>query len=340
MSRARELSPATLRKRGILAVLVAVAVVALVVLKPFSGGDDAVRFAIDAPSLPDGVQEGVPVDIRGETVGQVCGLDISRRDVTRMEVCVNRDAMGELTDNTAVSFVSRNLFGSDAVRLNPTGSGSSVTSGSTITLAQAPSDYTVTATVRSAGSFTLPVLSPQLSDLLKQVSDTTIRLSPFLTAATVTLQTVQQGQRTRLNALLPTAADAFSGVGAAAAGAIKGLNIFNSNPLLLDHGYVLQVAQMIGDIGDLFGGMGSLFNGLAPFGAFMDLTNAFTTPLGQGLSGVTPAQVGTLIDHFGNAFHTDSTTGRTTLSVTAHLDVVPGASAPLNQLLSRVGGGS
>ncbi|GAB35475.1 hypothetical protein [Gordonia otitidis] len=340
MSRARELSPASLRKRGVVAVLVVVAVVALFIVNPFGGGDDTVRFAIDAPSLPDGVQEGVPVDIRGETVGEVCGLDISRRDVTRMEVCVDTSAMGELTENTEVSFVSRNLFGSDAVRLNPTGSGPAVTGGSVIALAQAPSDYTVTATVRSAGSFTLPVLSPQLSDLLNQLSDTTVRLSPFLTAATVTLQTVQQGQRTRLSALLPTAADVFSGVGAAGAGGVKALEVLNSNPLLLDHAYVRQVAQMIGDIGDLFGGMGSLFNGLAPFGAFMDLTNAFTTPLGQSLQGVTPAQVGSLVDRFGGAFHTDPRTGRTTLSVSANLDVVPAVATPLSQLLTRVGGRS
>ena len=134
--------------------------------------------------------------------------------------------------------------------------------------------------------------------------------------------------------------DRFSGVGAAGAGGVKALEVLNSNPLLLDHAYVRQVAQMIGDIGDLFGGMGSLFNGLAPFGAFMDLTNAFTTPLGQSLQGVTPAQVGSLVDRFGGAFHTDPRTGRTTLSVSANLDVVPAVATPLSQLLTRVGGRS
>ncbi|MGV9826383.1 mammalian cell entry protein [Gordonia sp. NPDC003429] len=340
MTRTREPSSRSLRMRGIVAVLVAAAVVALLVLKPFSGGPDTVRFAIDAPSLPDGVQEGIPVDIRGETVGSVCGLDVSRRDVTRMEVCVRPDAMGELTQDTAVSFVSRNLFGSDAVRLNPTGSGSPVTGGSVIALAQPPSDYTMTATVRSAGSFTLPVLTPELTALLNQLSDTTIRMAPFLTSAMVALQTLQRGQTSRLAPLLPTAADALNGVGAAGAGAITSLITITTNPLLSDHHYTEQVTQMIGDIGDLFGGMGALFNGMAGFGAFLDLTNAFATPMRQSLEGVTPAQVGALIDHFGGAFHTDPATGRTTLSVSANLDLVPGVATPLNQLLAGARSGS
>lgn len=338
MSSAREPSAGTLRVRGLAAIAVAVGVVVLLIVKPFSGSAEMVEFSIVAPSLPDGIQNGLPVDVRGETVGSVCGIDISRRETTTVEVCVKKSQAGELTQDTAVSFVSRNLFGSDALRLSPTGTGPRLTQGGVINMAQAPSDYSVTATVRSAGSFTIPVLTPELSRLLDQVSDTTVRLAPFLTAATVTLQTLERGQTTRLSTLLPTAADAISGVGASGAGAVSALQIVLTNPLLADDSYTQRVSSMIGDIGDLFSGLGTLFNGISGLGATLDIVNAFATPLTGALRGVTPAQVGELIDNAGGALRTDPATGKTVLSVDANLEIVPGVATPLGRLLTGAGG--
>nr|WP_132992706.1 MlaD family protein [Gordonia zhaorongruii] len=337
MRRGREPSTKALRVRGLIVVVVAACLIAVIAVNPFAGPDDRMRFSITAPSLPDGIRVGVPVDVRGETVGEVCALDLSRPDSTRIEVCVNSSATGELTDDAVVSFVSRNLFGSDALRLNPTQSGAPVTSGSVLELAEPPANYTITATVRSAGSFTLPVLSPKLSDLLSQVSDTTIRLSPFLTAATVALQTMQRGDVTRLTSMMPTIDDALNGAGAAGSGAVGALVKIISNELLQDGAYTARVQNMIADIGGLFSDLGSLFNGMSGLGVTMDLMTSFTTPLRYALRDVTPGQVGSLIDRFGGAFHTDPATGRTTLSVEADLDVVPGAAAPLRALIAGKG---
>ncbi|HEY9311261.1 MlaD family protein [Williamsia sp.] len=336
----REPSAAKLRVRGLIAVALAVGLIVLLVVQPFSKSDEMVKFSIVAPSLPDGIQNGLPVDVRGETVGSVCGIDISHRDTTTVDVCVTKSQAGELTQDAAVSFVSRNLFGSDALRLVPTGRGTHVSQGSVITLSQAPSDYTVTATVRSAGAFTIPVLTPELSRLLHQVSDTTVRLAPFLTSATIALQTLERGQTARLSTLLPTAADAVSGIGSAGAGGVSALQIVLTNPLLADEGYTNRVSSMIGDIGSLFTGLGTLFNGISGLGATLDLVNAFTTPLTGALSGVTAAQLGELIDHAGGAFQTDPKTGKTVLSVEANLDIVPGVSTPLGRLLAGTEEGS
>lgn len=340
MTRGRERSARTLRIRGLLTVAAIVAIVALLVVQPFSGDDGMVEFDIVAPSVPDGIQNGVPVDVRGETIGTVCDLDISRPDSTRLTICAQGDHLGELTDDSQVGFVSRNLFGSDAVRLSPATTGRAVGPGSVITLAAPPADNTMTAVMRSAGGVTLPVLTPELSDLLKDLSDTTIRLAPFMTATTVALQTLQRGQTARIRTLLPGATDAFDGVAVAGASAITGLETTLTNPLLADHAYTASVTSMIGDIGDLFSGLGALFNGMSPFGATLDLVNAFTTPLGTALRGVTPAQLAELIDRFGGAFHTDPRTGRTTLSTEVNLDLVPGFSTPMSQLLARSGAGS
>lgn len=341
MTRARELSRRSLRLRGLVAVALAVAlavgIAAVVITTPFSGDDGMVQFSITAPSVPDGIQEGIPVDVRGETIGTVCGLDISRTDETRLDLCVRQSEMGELTQDAAVSFVSRNLFGSDALRLTPDDAGSGVRAGSVIALSQAPADYTMTATVRSAGSFTLPVLTPELSDLLKQVSDTSIRLAPFLTAATITLQTMQRGQTVRLRTLLPTMADALDGMGVAGAGTVSGFENAMTTPNFADHAYVNRVLSMIGDIGDLFGGLGTLFNGMIGFGSVLDLVTAFASPLNTAFRGVTPGQVSTLLDHANGAFHTDPTTGKMVLSTEVNLDLVPAVSNPLSALVS--GGG-
>lgn len=329
----REVAPATLRRRGVIATAVIAVIVAVAAINPFARSAETVEFAILTPALPDGVREGIPIDIRGETVGEVCRTDISRQDVARVTLCVEATAMGEITDETAVSFVSRSVFGSDALRLSPNGTGRRVVDGGVVTLRQPPADYTITATMRNAGAFMLPVLTPDLSDLLTQVSDVTIRLSPFLTATTVALQTMERGDLTALTSRLPTAAAALDGAGQAGAGAVGALEHVIGNRLLADDDYTGRVATMIADIGGLFSDLGALFNGMSGLGATMDLITAFTTPLSEALRGTTPAQIQTLIDNFGGAFHTDPKTGRTTLAVDVALDTVPGAATGLAQLI-------
>uniref|UniRef100_UPI003D93FB83 mammalian cell entry protein n=1 Tax=Gordonia sp. B7-2 TaxID=3420932 RepID=UPI003D93FB83 len=338
MSAARGRSARTLRLRGIVTVAVLAAIVTLVVVKPFSGDDGMVEFDVLAPAVPDGIQIGVPVDVRGETIGSVCGLDTSQPYSTRLTICAERSEIGELTNDSAVSFVSRNLFGSDAVRLGPATTGVPVRAGSVIELQQAPADNTMTAIMRSAGRLTLPVLTPELTVLLRNLSDTTTRLAPFMTATTVALQTLQRGQTARIKTLLPVATDAFNGLAVAGASAISGLEITLTTPLLADKPYTESVTSMIGDIGDLFSGLGALFNGMSGFGAVLDLANAYATPLGTALRGVTPSQLAQAIHRFGNAFHTDPRTGRTTLSTEVNLELVPGFSTPVNQLLAGLRG--
>lgn len=340
MSGVGEPSAGTLRVRGVVAVLVVAAVVAVALVNPFAGDDRTATVSIVAPTVPDGVQDGIPVDLRGETIGTVCGLDISDPTVTRMDLCVADSSIADLTTDVRVSFASRNLFGSDAVRLTPTPSGTPLASGDTIAMATSPADHTITAAVRSAGSFTLPVLTPELTELLGDVSDTTIRMTPFLTTATLALQTVQQAEPAPVRTLLPTTADAVDGAGDAGAGAVTALETLVNTEWLLDRPYVGRVHTMIGDIGSLFSGLGLLFTGAGPLGSALDLVTAVTTPLDGALSGVTPGQVGLLIDRFGDVFHADSATGRTTISVSANLDVVPGVSAPLGLLVARAAAGS
>ncbi|MBE7191702.1 MAG: mammalian cell entry protein [Gordonia polyisoprenivorans] len=339
----REVSRGRQRMRGVVTVVVVVVVGVLFVVNPFAGDGDMVRFSIVAPEVPDGVQDGVPVDIRGETVGSVCGIDLSDPEKTRVDVCVRRPAMGELTQDAGVSFVSRNLFGSDALQLRPNSGGSRLSGGSVLAMSQSPADYTITATVRSAGAFTLPVLTPQLDQMLKQVSSTTIRLAPFLTATTVALQTLQQGQALpgggiqSLRPLTPTAADALDGIGKAASGGITAIEQITTAPFIADRSYTAGVTRMIPQIGSLFAGLGGLTTGTAPFAPGLDLVTAFTTPLTGPLSQVSAGELASLIDRFGGAFRTDPRTGKTTLSVSAELDVVPGVAAPLASLLG-IGG--
>lgn len=313
------------------------AIIAVVAINPFADRDAAVEFAIISPSVPDGIGAGVPVDIRGETVGEVCQTDISRREVTRLVLCMQSSAMGELTDEAGVSFVSRNAFGSDAVRLTPVSTGRPLTADGILTLSQPPGDYTITATMRSAGAFTLPVLTPELGALLTQVSDATIRLAPFLTAGTVLLQTMERGAVGELTGRLPTVADALDGAAQAGVGAVGALQTVIGNRLLADDEYVTRVSSMIADIGGLFSDLGALFNGMSGLGATMDLMTAFTTPLMASLRGVSSRQIAELITRFGGAFHTDPATGKVTLAVDVELDSVPGVTGALNQLIAAAG---
>ena len=218
---AREPSTQQFIRRGIVATAVLAAVVTLVAVNPFARGDDTAEFSIVAPAMPDGVQKGTPVDMRGETVGEVCNVDNSQAGSTRIGLCIKTTAMGALTPDTAASFVSRNLFGSDALRLIPAPGQGRLAAGATLMLAQPPADYTITAAVRSAGGFTLPVLTPKLTELVNEASDVAIRMAPFLTAGLVAMQTMERGNITALTRQMPMIADVVlptaAGVGTATA---------------------------------------------------------------------------------------------------------------------------
>ena len=148
---AREPSTRQLVTRGVAATAVIALVAIAAACNPFAGDGNIAELSIVAPAMPDGVQKGTPVDMRGETVGEVCKVDNSQAGSTRIGLCIDSTAMAALTPDTAASFVSRNLFGSDALRLIPTPDGQHLGEGATLMLTQPPADYTITAAVRSAG---------------------------------------------------------------------------------------------------------------------------------------------------------------------------------------------
>ena len=120
---AREPSTRQLVTRGVAATAVIALVAIAAACNPFAGDGNIAELSIVAPAMPDGVQKGTPVDMRGETVGEVCKVDNSQAGSTRIGLCIDSTAMAALTPDTAASFVSRNLFGSDALRLIPTPDG-------------------------------------------------------------------------------------------------------------------------------------------------------------------------------------------------------------------------
>ena len=58
-----------------------------------------------------------------------------------------------------------------------------------------------------AGGFTLPVLTPKLTELVNEASDVAIRMAPFLTAGLVAMQTMERGNITALTRQMPMIAD-------------------------------------------------------------------------------------------------------------------------------------
>ena len=92
---------------------------------PGRAGPGGVAISIDVPYVGPGVDSGTKVILRGGEVGVVTGLERTGADSVRMDLHLDPDQIGGLTDAFDVDFRPQNYFGSTAVNLvaMPGGSG-------------------------------------------------------------------------------------------------------------------------------------------------------------------------------------------------------------------------
>lgn len=177
----------TLRTRGI-AVAVVLVVVA-VTLTAYARGafDREFDLTLDTATVGDGLTPGSEVKFRGLTIGSVSSVDTVGFGRQRMELEIDRDQAGELTDTLIAQFSSSNIFGSTAVELVSDGTGNPLPEKSTISIGADSPNVTVTGVFRRVADLTAVLDSDQVQNLLDLLADTSVdtsrNLKPYFDTA-------------------------------------------------------------------------------------------------------------------------------------------------------------
>lgn len=312
--------------------------VAVWVVKPFSSDDEGFSIDVSAPSFADGVVVGTDVEMRGFLVGEVTAIDVSNPAAEVVTLRVADRFRDQFTSALAVRYASRTLFGSDAIDVVPSSEGEPLAPGATVEFADAIADYTITSTVRRVGHTTIPVLTPRLSNIIKQASADATQLAPFLTAGIAALNGVYRGQTKPLQETLPQLANVLEGFGSAMPQILEAFYLMIANPRYNDQIYVGKVNGMLDAFSQVIGGAGKLVSGAEGFGPVLDLVNAYVGPLHYAIRGVTAEQIAQLIERTDGAFVKQPGSDRVTLRADVDITSIPAVAAAVPRLISDDGG--
>ncbi|NNH70885.1 MCE family protein [Nocardia uniformis] len=328
-----------LRLRGLTLLAVVAVVAAVWVYKPFKSDDKGFTIDVSAPSFADGVAVGTAVQMRGFLVGEVTAIDASNPSAEVVTLHVDNQFQDQFTSAAEVRYASRTLFGSDAIDVVPSPGGEPLIPGATLAFTDAIADYTITSTVRRVGRTTIPVLTPRLSEIIKQASADATQLAPFLTAGIAILNGVYRGQTTPLEQTLPPVADVLEGFGSTMPQILETFYLMIDNQRYNDQVYVGKVNNMLDAFSQMIGGAGKFVGGAEGFGNVLDLINAYVGPLHYAIRGVTADQIAQLIERADGAFVVQPGSDRVTLRADIDISVIPAVAIVAPQLLTTEGSG-
>ncbi|MGP3708862.1 Mce family protein [Gordonia paraffinivorans] len=305
MSSHREPSRLGYRIRG-LVVLALVAVLGVVVWQKVTPEPaDGVRFALVVSDLGDGVGESTPVRLHGLTVGEVVDHRPHGPGRQLITLSVDRDRFGELSDELGVRFISGTVFGSTAVELIPTDSGDPLRPQEVLDLGDSASDDTITTIMRDSGRLMIDVVNRDLAASLDAGADLTAASAPLLASGLVVLRTMQRKMNLPMAQLLPKIANAAEGTAAFTPSALGILNSLASvkdlddmEQVKLADGTIIEVSNLV------FSFAGRLVGALAPMAGLMDAMLDLIIPVNQGMQGITPGKVRSLLTGLDGALHT------------------------------------
>jgi hypothetical protein len=192
----------TLGKVGVALTACAVVAAAVVaVANSFRGpANNAVGIVIETPYVGQGVAPGTPLLLHGVAVGEVTQVTSLSGGGVRLGAELRRAPTDGLTDTMAIDFRPANYFGVTGIAVRPMPDGRELVNGSLVRTAPV-GDFTLQAMLYRLGELSDGVLTPQLIDVITNVTDYTDSLNPFLeTVVTVStsLANVQTVSTARL----------------------------------------------------------------------------------------------------------------------------------------------
>ena len=322
---------------GLAVVVTTCAVIAAVWVYPSSADTEVLPISIDVPSVGPGVDSGTKVILRGGEVGVVTGLERTGADSVRMDLQLDPDQIGGLTDAFDVDFRPQNYFGSTAVNLvgRPGGSGLEAHR----TLDRTPTgDFTMSTMIEKGSLAVDGTLTDSMITSLDKVVRYTDGLTPMFDAALVLGDRIAQTQQALPADLLGRVNDVLDVFPAFNRQAIDSLtHIYNStynqrpdgsvgvdDPFMdeTDAGLTLAAGQLFGQAGRLLKSHG---DELVPVTDVVSELAGVVPHLYDG--GARPERLRTAVERLDSAFE-DSGDGQR-LNLRIVLDDLPALAAPL-----------
>lgn len=178
----RAASPRALRLRGTIAALALMLISGL--LFSYSKGyfRDDFELNIDAATLGEGLATGAEVKFRGLGIGKVTKIETLGYGHQLLELAIDRNQAGALTDNVSARFTSSNVFGSTAIELVNSGGGEQLREGKTLVIGENSTNATVTGVLRRASELTELFDSDAVRALLDTLASNSQGIGPILTS--------------------------------------------------------------------------------------------------------------------------------------------------------------
>lgn len=283
--------------------------------------------------LGEGIVEGTAVRLDGVVVGAVDGISSLDRGRQLLTLDLDRDRIAGMSDNLDVAYAPSNLFGISSVVLGQAGAGSPLHDGEVVDLTGSKAadvkDETLGRLLRMLSDTTVEVLTPQLTQLITQLSGDLRQFTPFLRSITVLSRTVADTQRFAPSFLIDRYGSLAGGIGRFSSATVQLLAAVLAIPIFTDdHARFDATIDMLA--AQAFPGMGAIGDVSKEY--FHGYTELFT-PTVQALAGTVPrpatskAELSELLARLDRMFI--DTPGGSALNVRVVLRGLPGLAVPL-----------
>jgi len=191
-----------LRRRGIIAVAVILAILLVGWLIKALWPKDEFSFTLRSPAVAAGIKDGAPVRIQGIQVGTVTGVSALGNGQQGVKVTMKQADGKSLTNNLEAAYSAGNLFGVSEVILTPHDGGGALKEGAQIAPTKPITDNTVSNMIMTIGDVNSDALRPHMSQILLNFDASSKAMLPLFTALGSVAQAVQDTQRLS-TALMP-----------------------------------------------------------------------------------------------------------------------------------------
>ncbi|MGW4846807.1 MlaD family protein [Nocardia brasiliensis] len=290
---------------------------------------EMLRIHLRTSSIGEEIGSGTAVRLDDVTVGQVSAVDAIGSGHQLLTIDLDRTQTNELTDALTVDYAPQNLFGVSAVSLHPGPGGDALRTGAVIEVAGRVTDATMGALLRRLTETSTEVLTPQLTDLVNQLSTNMRAFSPMLQALVALSRAVADTQRFASSYLIDQYAAFFHGFGEFSSAtfdllaSVLDIEVFQTDQARYDRTITMVVDQAFPNFGKVGG---------AARTHFRDLTDTLA-PLVDAVAATVPeprtsrAELTALLDRLDRAFA--ETPDGPALNVAVTLRGVPGVAVPL-----------